>query len=91
MIKSPAIFRRTSDTSQKPKKLACRTIRDLVYAQICYVRFIFKFSNRYRVTPKINELYQGKVDVIFTASGLTSVHLLYRDSAIIKSIQLKII
>ena len=46
------------------KKLACRTIRDLVYAQICYVRYIFKFSNRYRVTSKINELYQGRVAVI---------------------------
>ena len=53
-------------TNQKPKKLACRTIRDLVYAQICYVRYIFKFSNRYRVTPNINELYQGRVAVILS-------------------------
>ena len=37
--------------------LACRTIRDLIYADMCKLDSIFKFSNKYTTTPKLTELY----------------------------------
>ena len=39
--------------------LACRTVRDLIFKDICYIRDIFQYSNRYAVTPKLQHLYRA--------------------------------
>ena len=39
-------------------QIACLTIRDLCFAGVCRLDRIFKFSNRYRTTEKLDELYK---------------------------------
>ena len=45
----------------KSPELACRTVRDLVFKDICYIRDIFQYTNRYAVTPKLRLLYQAYI------------------------------
>ncbi|CAG5099071.1 Oidioi.mRNA.OKI2018_I69.XSR.g16224.t1.cds [Oikopleura dioica] len=40
-------------------QIACLTIRDLCFAGVCRLDRIFKFSNRYRTTEKLDELYKA--------------------------------
>lgn len=40
-------------------QIACLTIRDLCFAGVCRLDRIFKYSNRYRTTEKLNNLYQS--------------------------------
>ena len=47
-------------TLESPE-LACRTVRDLVFKDICYIRDIFQYTNRYAVTPKLRLLYQAYI------------------------------
>jgi len=39
-------------------QIACLTIRDLCFAGVCRLDRIFKYSNRYRTTEKLDDLYQ---------------------------------
>ena len=43
-------------------ELACWTVRDLIFKDICYIRDIFQYTNRYASTPKLQRLYQSFIE-----------------------------